>query len=92
MRIKHFQGYGTVNAEKKSKTVKDGMTKLVIKVSGNHEYGLYRDDKYDIANWLVKRFDKNFTNYRNIQSISIVPGMNNGVETAEYTIEYFNDD
>ena len=53
MTIKHFAGYGRVNA----KRIKDDAT-LHIRVFGNHEQGLYRDDLYDLYNWLVKRFDK----------------------------------
>ena len=59
MRIKHWQGYGTVTAKKISKTAKDGETILVVKVSGNHEWGLVRDDIYDLKWWLIDRFDKN---------------------------------
>ena len=54
MRIKHWQGYGCVTAER----VKDGDCKLHVRVIGNHEYGLHtrwNDTAYD---WLVHRFDK----------------------------------
>ena len=54
MRIKHWQGYGCVNATK----IKDNSCKLHVRVTGNHEWGLYRNDLYDLYNWLVKRFDK----------------------------------
>ena len=53
MIIKHFAGYGRVSA----KRIKDDAT-LHVRVSGNHEQGLYRDDLYDLYNWLVKKFDK----------------------------------
>ena len=53
MTIKHYAGYGRVSA----KRIKDDAT-LHVRVSGNHEHGLYRDDLYDLYNWLVKRFDK----------------------------------
>ena len=53
MIIKHYAGYGRVNA----KRVKDDAT-LHVRVSGNHEQGLYRNDLYDLYNWLVKKFDK----------------------------------
>ena len=70
MRIKHFAGYGCVNAIK-VKNVKTGENtkQIVIKVSGNHEWGLYRNDKYDIYNWLVKRFCKDCSDYRSIYYI-----------------------
>lgn len=58
MRIKHWQGYGTVTAKKISKKVKDGETTLVVKVNGNHEWGLVREDIYDLKEWLIDRFDK----------------------------------
>lgn len=58
MHIKHWQGYGIVTVKKISKTVNDGDTTLVIKVSGNHECGLVRDDIYDLKHWLIDKFDK----------------------------------
>jgi len=67
MKIKHYQGYGVVNAKKVSA---DADT-LVVRVSGEHEYGLVRDDKYDVFNWLVKRFDKKHTSYMDIVDIDI---------------------
>ena len=54
MRIKHWQGYGTVSAKK----LKDSNCTLHIQVVGNHEWGIRRDDIYDLYNWLVKRFDR----------------------------------
>ena len=56
MKIRHWQGYGTVNAVK----VRSTKFVLVVKVSGNHEWGLRRDDVYDLFNWLVKKFDKDW--------------------------------
>ena len=60
MRIKHWQGYGSVNAkvkEKDSTYSLQGMTNrcVVIEVRGNHEYGLevYKDN-YTVAKWLGK--------------------------------------
>ena len=54
MKIKHWQGYGVLDARK----TKEKAFNLVVTVSGNHEWGLRRDDMYDLYNWLVKRFDK----------------------------------
>lgn len=71
MKIKHWQGYGCVNATKVKMTTKDNIRNLIIRVSGNHECGLVRDDKYDVANWLIKRFDKSFDDYRDIISMDI---------------------
>ena len=59
MKIKHWQGYGIVNARK----VKDKNVTLHISVTGNHEWGLRRNDDYDLYNWLVKRFDKTVPEY-----------------------------
>lgn len=56
MKIKHFAGYGTVNATK----IKDTNHTLHIRVEGDHECGVKRNDLYDVFNWLVKRFDKQF--------------------------------
>lgn len=54
MKIKHWQGYGIVNAVK----VKDKNCTLHVRVSGQHEWGIRRDDMYDLFGWLVQRFDK----------------------------------
>ena len=61
MRIKHWAGYGCVNA----KRINDGQAKLHVRVEGNHECGLKRDlwDDYTLYNWLVKRFDKEVPEY-----------------------------
>ena len=59
MKIKHWQGYGSVNARK----INDGSCTLHVQVVGNHEWGLVRCDTYDLFNWLVKRFDKSQTDY-----------------------------
>lgn len=61
MKIKHFMGYGSVQARKVSKTkTDDGKTKLVVEVKGNHEWGLVRNDIYDVYRWLFSKFEKNF--------------------------------
>ena len=87
MKIKHWQGYGTVTATK----IKDKNFDLVVKVVGNHEWGIHRDDEYDLFNWIVKRFDKSQTDYmtfhRRFPMIQIVNGYENGQETCTY---YFN--
>lgn len=61
MRIKHWAGYGCVNA----KRINDGAAKLHVRVEGNHEFGLTRPkwDNYTVYNWLVKRFDKEVPAY-----------------------------
>lgn len=54
MKIKHWQGYGSVDA----KRIPNKSYTLHVRVTGNHEWGLRRDNLYDLYNWLVKRFDK----------------------------------
>ena len=54
MKIKHWQGYGVIEA----KRIRDKRYDLCVVVSGNHEWGLRRDDDYDVFRWLVQRFDK----------------------------------
>ena len=59
MKLKHWQGYGIVNAER----IKDKSCELHVKVSGNHEWGVetrYDDHAY---NWLYKRFKRNAPTY-----------------------------
>lgn len=94
MRIKHWAGYGCVNARK----CKDGNPFcLHIKVEGNHERGIVREDDYDLYNWLVKRFDRNVQDYeswhRSNPIIEVRPGwrkdLNLGyVDTCDYYITY----
>jgi len=67
MKIRHYQGYGCVNARK----ISNVGNVLVVEVRGEHECGLVRDDNYDVFNWLVKRFDKTRKEWTEIESISI---------------------
>ena len=76
MRIKHFMGYGSVNAkvvEKGLKTdVDNGLLRKYLKINvwGNHEYGLDRSEYYDdVNNWLVKKVAKVNIDDRQIESI-----------------------
>ena len=72
MKIKHFAGYGCVNAKKISTEVVHTInewgelidaTKLKIKVTGDHEWGFVREawDVYGLWHWLVKKFHKDCT-------------------------------
>lgn len=93
MKLKHWQGYGSVNAKKMSEsTRKDpfyGDKKTMhIRVTSNHEYGIEREDKYDVFNWLLKRFDKTVESYRQITSVRLVSGIENGIDVCDYFIEY----
>ena len=97
MKIKHFVGYGTVNATKLNniviyKSLTETIKRVTIKVTGNHEWGLYRNDTYDIYNWIVKRFCKDCNDYRNIINIGICLDYEliNNIDTkiCIYTIDY----
>ena len=97
MRIKHFAGYGSVEAKKVSKTTftneyGEKKTKLVVRVKGNHEWGLVRDDIYDVKRWLFDKFEKNFLGEDYEISMSVVDDYvkENGldVEVAVYTFVY----
>ena len=93
MRIKHFAGYGSVQARKVSKTnLLNNKVKLVIEVKGNHERGLVRDDIYDVRRWLFNKFEKNFKGNDYDISMSIEDDYikENGldVEVATYTFIY----
>lgn len=91
MKIKHWQGYGTVSAQK----IKDKSCTLHIRVTGNHEWGLRRDDLYDLYNWLVRRFDKSVPDvYAWLRSASVfinegstvIDGLD--VDTCDYYFTY----
>ena len=91
MKIKHWQGYGTVSAT----MVKDKSCTLHVRVTGNHEWGLRRDDLYDLYNWLVRRFDKSAPDvYEWFRSASVfinegstvIDGLD--VDTCDYYFTY----
>jgi len=90
MKIKHWQGYGSVTAKK----VASFAEQLVIMVYGNHEWGLDRsDDYYDVFNWLVRKFDKKHKSYTDINRIDFTycdDTMIDGVptSTAQYVIHF----
>ena len=93
MKIKHFAGYGSVQAKKVSKTnIGDDKAKLVVEVKGNHECGLVRDDIYDVKRWLFDKFEKNFKGDEHDMDISIESKevKENGidVDVAIYTFIY----
>ena len=98
MTIKHFQGYGSVTATKVSKaSVTDfsngfgeRKTKLVIKVKGNHEWGLKTYDDYDAVSWLVPRFDKNapINEYWKMNVSFTYGNSEDGQEVGYYTFIY----
>ena len=92
MKIKHWQGYGSVNAkvvERRLSTLTQ-LRMVKIRVWGNHEYGLDRsDDYYDVNQWLLKKVAKVDIDSRNIQEIKFEYVQDiDGQEAAEYTITY----
>lgn len=93
MKIKHFAGYGSVQAKKVSKTnIGNDKVKLVVEVKGNHEWGLVRKDIYDVRRWLFNRFEKNFHGEDWEISMTIKDDYVNengiNVEVATYTFIY----
>lgn len=89
MKLKHWQGYGTVNAKKVFLKTNGETKHMLIRVTGDHEYGIRRDDKYDVFNWLVKRFDKTADDYRKIERLEVSQEYNlDGENCCEYDIVY----
>lgn len=92
MKVKHWQGYGTVNMKKISQNTKDGIKTIVIQVSGNHEWGLVRNDIYDIHKWICSKFAKDCKEYCDIVDFKLnnyykkINGLD--VEVCDYTISY----
>ena len=104
MKIKHWQGYGSVIARKiseKKVTINEygapeKATQVVIHVQGNHEYGIERDDDYDVYNWLLKRFCKVIPEYNEMKYFQVSTNSyykrnekeNIDEENCDYTITY----
>ena len=94
MRIKHFAGYGTVQAKKTKKKEDNARNVLLeISVTGNHECGLTRpfNDPYCIYQWLVRKFDKREIDLQSINYDCIdyyIQENGIDVEKAIYTITY----
>lgn len=86
MRIKHWQGYGCVNAKRTAKRAnRDGTVSMEITVTGMHECGLERNDVYDVHRWLLSKFAKDCASYRDVRSLAIESPDD---ETAVYRIVY----
>lgn len=87
MKLKHWQGYGIINARRiENKTNPDGTKTLRIAVTGSHEYGLVRDDEYDVFRWLVRRFTRDCPDYRAITKLDT--SETDGGTYAEYAVTY----
>lgn len=100
MRIKHYQGYGSVNAKviRKKTNVsfhKIGYkeTMLVINVYGNHECGLdVSNDYYEVNKWLVKKVARVDIDYRKITYVNCMYIDNiDNQEAIQYTIYYYEE-
>ena len=92
MRIKHFMGYGSVNAKVVGRSLNTATKQktLTINVWGNHEYGLDRSEYYDdINDWLVKKVARVDIDYRKITNITAnyIPNID-GQEAMQYIITY----
>lgn len=103
MKIKHFAGYGSIDAKKISKSTKDNTTILTVLVAGDHEQGLipgyiipgqptlYSD--YTIKHWLIDRFDKNAKDIDNLRYKMRAEYISYNPDAAQYTFVYnCNDD
>lgn len=91
MRLKHWKGYGTIDAKKMSLTNSRGIRTLRVRITGNHEYGIVTRDPYTIANWLVKRFDKSFTELTDNTQMNVeaIPGiLADDTDICDYIITY----
>ena len=97
MIIRHWQGYGKVDVKKISdRAVPNSPDRVLkVKVSGNHECGLVRDDKYDVFAWMLKSGERflpkgAMTDWRQIHRVMINESYDDekDVETATYEILY----
>lgn len=94
MKIKHWQGYGVLNAKALKKgLVYSSMVKnnyIVIEVKGNHECGLETYDHDFVFNWLLKKFDKNVESSSQIKNIELESNWDNQTkeEVCIYKIFY----
>ena len=89
MKIKHFAGYGCVNAKKLKHETIDSVTTLIINVSGDHERGLKPYIIDDAIQWLAARYDKNIVNipWYNIH-IDVNNNYGMSCDTLTYTFKY----
>lgn len=96
MKIKHWQGYGTVNAKKLTE-YPTGVSrkKTIIQVTGNHEWGIERMGIYAAYDWL-KQFLPDCKASTDIVMLNLYDAKikdENGkeVDSAVYEFEYYND-
>ena len=93
MIVKHWQGYGSVNARVSGKNLNtmDNIETVEITVWGDHDYGLKCLDKYHVFNWLIVKLLKQYKKrdaYSTIKNIAFefLPDID-GQEAGKYTIE-----
>ena len=73
MKIKHFSGYGSVNAKTIKKVKHDGnLEDRYVEVTGNHEKGLSSDymTNYNVYNWIVKRMFKDIKSHEQVKGFT----------------------
>ena len=71
MRVKHWQGYGSVDVKKVSRYVNGNCVELHLRVRGLHEYGIARYDTYDVVRWIGTRCDKQLVDDNQVIEMSI---------------------
>lgn len=101
MKIKHFAGYGSIDAKKISKVTTNNTTILSVLVTGDHEQGLipayiipgqptlYSD--YVIKKWLIDRFDKKAKDINILRYEMQCEYISHNPDAAKYTFVYSYD-
>lgn len=93
-KLKHWQGYGSVDAKKLAEYPTGNMKKkTVIQVTGLHEYGIVRQDPYDVHRWLGK-YIPDCSGYNRISDLTVHESTvkdkdGQDVDCAVYEIEYW---
>lgn len=94
MRVKHWQGYGSVDVFKISRVERNGVVDLHLRVVGNHEWGIERNDVYDVVRWIGTKCDKKLTDDRQVTKMRVDdyyvqnPKTHLDEEVCDYYINY----
>lgn len=101
MKLKHFAGYGTVNAKKVSLVDNGDTTILTVLVTGDHEQGLYpgyilpgmvnRLSDTTIKRWLIDRFDKRTKSITVFHYNMVIEPLTLDGQAVKYVFAYNND-
>jgi len=96
MKVKHFAGYGSVEAKKIGQRKEGELKTVVVRVRGNHERGLLCFDRYDFVRWLGKKVIKDLEDERCIVRYATnecyeIAEDGNDVETCTYYVTYAAD-